>query len=78
MRLLRIDPFGMSWPVGRLDEIRTRPDADRIAYRLSGTFGETATLYRWPSAASLACTLEMQSRGPSSPRHFRRLLRAAV
>lgn len=75
MRTIRIAPFGTSWPVGRLPELYERPDARRIAYRVSGLFGETATLSVWPSADSLDHTLRMQSRGVPSPRHFRPLLR---
>ncbi len=32
-RALHVSPFGEVWPAGRLDELRTREDADRIGYQ---------------------------------------------
>ena len=50
-----MDKLPKTIPTGRLDEIRARDDAERIAYTLSGILGETATLRRFASRKALEC-----------------------
>ena len=40
-------------PVGRLDDLRARPDAELLAYTVQGSFGETARVTAYKSRKAL-------------------------
>ena len=46
-------PRPLFTPVGRLDDLRTRPDAELLAYTTQGHFGETAKVTTYASRAAL-------------------------
>lgn len=60
-----------TYPVGRLDEVRQRPDADRIGYTTSGLIGEDVHLVLYPDRASLMEAVRRSDFGIMGQQEFR-------